>query len=83
MEHIYQLEGGILKYFEEVGGSHYKGDCFVFDYRTALNPSLEPAGPVQCFACRAVVTPEEQQHPSYVVGKQCPHCAAQSGQAAA
>jgi UPF0176 protein len=44
----------------------------VFDYRTALNPNLEPAGPVQCFACRAVVTPEEQQHPKYVVGKSCP-----------
>jgi UPF0176 protein len=74
IEHVYQLEGGILKYFEEVGGSHYTGDCFVFDYRTALNPNLEPAGPVQCFACRAVVTPEEQQHPKYVVGKSCPHC---------
>lgn len=75
IERVYQLEGGILKYFEEVGGSHYHGDCFVFDYRTALNPNLEPAGPVQCFACRAVVTSEEQQHPKYVVGKSCPHCA--------
>jgi UPF0176 protein len=83
VEHIYQLEGGILKYFEEVGGSHYRGDCFVFDYRTALNPNLEPAGPVQCFACRAVVTPEEQQHPKYVVGKSCPNCADATGQAAA
>jgi UPF0176 protein len=72
IDHVYQLEGGILKYFEEVGGSHYHGDCFVFDYRTALNPNLEAAGPVQCFACRAVVTPEEQQHPKYVVGKSCP-----------
>ncbi|GJG93605.1 sulfurtransferase [Cupriavidus pauculus] len=75
IERVYQLEGGILKYFEEVGGSHYRGDCFVFDYRTALNPNLEPAGPVQCFACRAVVTPEAQQDPKYVVGKSCPHCA--------
>lgn len=75
IENVYQLEGGILKYFEEVGGSHYRGDCFVFDYRTALNPSLEPAGPVQCFACRAVVTAEQQQDPAYVVGKSCPQCA--------
>jgi len=82
IEHVYQLEGGILKYFEEVGGSHYRGDCFVFDYRTALNPSLEPAGPKQCFACRAVVTPEEQQSPHYVVGKSCPHCIAQRQAAA-
>jgi len=76
IEHVYQLEGGILKYFEEVGGSHYDGDCFVFDYRTALNPQLEPAGPKQCFACRAVVSTEEQQSPLYVVGQSCPHCAA-------
>jgi UPF0176 protein len=75
IERVYQLEGGILKYFEEVGGSHYRGDCFVFDYRTALNPNLEPAGPVQCFACRAVVTPAAQQDPKYVVGKSCPHWA--------
>lgn len=44
IEHVYQLEGGILKYFEEVGGAHYRGDCFVFDERTALNPRLEPSG---------------------------------------
>ncbi len=37
---IYQLEGGILKYFEEVGGAHYHGDCFVFDERRAVDPEL-------------------------------------------
>eukprot|EP01041_Mallomonas_annulata_P021360 gene21361-41389_t len=51
---VYQLEGGILKYFEDVGGAHYTGDCFVFDYRTALNPQLEAVETTQCFACRAV-----------------------------
>jgi UPF0176 protein len=40
MEHSYQLEGGILKYFEEVGSAHYKGSCFVFDEREALEPDL-------------------------------------------
>ena len=74
-DNVYQLEGGILKYFEEVGGEHYTGDCFVFDYRTALNPKLEPTTTVQCFACRAVVTPREQLSPQYVYGKSCPHCA--------
>ncbi len=39
---VYQIEGGILKYFEDVGGAHYKGDCFVFDYRVAVDPSLNP-----------------------------------------
>jgi len=75
---VYQLEGGILKYFEEVGGAHYQGDCFVFDYRTALNPQLEETATAQCFACRAVVTPREQLSPAYVPGKSFPHCAPES-----
>jgi UPF0176 protein len=37
----YQIDGGILKYFEEVGGAHYKGDCFVFDHRIAVDPQLK------------------------------------------
>jgi len=77
-DNVYQLEGGILKYFEEVGGAHYTGDCFVFDYRTALNPKLEPTETVQCFACRAVVTPRQQLSPQYVYGVSCPHCADKS-----
>lgn len=36
-EQVYQLDGGILKYFEECGSSHYQGDCFVFDYRMAVH----------------------------------------------
>jgi UPF0176 protein len=73
-DNVYQLEGGILKYFEDVGGAHYDGDCFVFDYRTALNPKLEPTITTQCFACRAIVTPREQLSPEYVYGVSCPHC---------
>ena len=75
---VYQLDGGILKYFEEVGGDHYHGDCFVFDYRTALTPQLQPSVTVQCFACRAVVTPRQQLAPEYVYGVSCPHCATTS-----
>jgi UPF0176 protein len=71
---VYQLEGGILKYFEECGGAHYDGDCFVFDYRTALNPQLQETATVQCYACRAVVTPRQQLSPHYAAGKSCPHC---------
>lgn len=41
LEHVYQLEGGILKYFEETDGAHYHGGCFVFDERRALDPQLE------------------------------------------
>ncbi|OZI71751.1 sulfurtransferase [Bordetella genomosp. 12] len=42
IEHVYQLEGGILKYFEETGGPGYEGACFVFDERVALDPALKP-----------------------------------------
>ncbi|GAB2851339.1 sulfurtransferase [Pseudoduganella ginsengisoli] len=82
-DNVYQLEGGILKYFEEVGGAHYTGDCFVFDYRTALNPKLEPTETTQCFNCRAVVTPREQLSPLYIYEKQCPHCAPKAEAASA
>ncbi|WP_319804628.1 sulfurtransferase [Nocardioides malaquae] len=40
LDDVLQLEGGILKYFEEVGGEHFTGDCFVFDEREALTPTL-------------------------------------------
>ena len=40
LNHVYQLEGGILKYFEETDGSHYQGSCFVFDERRAVGSDL-------------------------------------------
>jgi UPF0176 protein len=42
LEHVLQLEGGILGYFETVGGAGYEGRCFVFDARVALDPELSP-----------------------------------------
>jgi UPF0176 protein len=74
--HVLQLDGGILKYFEQVGGAHYRGDCFVFDRRVALTPALEAAGYAECFNCRAVVAPVQRQSPDYVLGVSCPACAA-------
>ena len=41
IEHVYQLEGGILKYFEETDGQFYNGGCFVFDERDSLDTGLE------------------------------------------
>ncbi len=42
VENVYQLEGGILRYFEQVGRDHFDGDCFVFDERAAVDPGLAP-----------------------------------------
>lgn len=44
---VYQLEGGILKYFEQAGGAHYHGGCFVFDQREALDAGLAPSTEIQ------------------------------------
>ena len=80
---VYQLDGGILKYFEEVGGDHYHGECFVFDQRVAVDPSLQETPTTQCYICQAVVTAEEQQLPQYVPGKSCPACFCEESQSMA
>ncbi|HNB20895.1 MAG TPA: sulfurtransferase [Candidatus Melainabacteria bacterium] len=41
---VLQLDGGILRYFEEVGGAHWQGECFVFDERVSLDPALKASG---------------------------------------
>jgi UPF0176 protein len=73
-QNIYQLDGGILKYFEECGGDHYEGDCFVFDQRVGVDPALHESGHAVCFACLAPLDATDQQDPRYVQGKSCPHC---------
>ncbi len=57
----YQLEGGILRYFEKVGGQHYQDDCFVFDRRVAIDPNLTPTSRhVMCYECRTVHAANEK-----------------------
>jgi UPF0176 protein len=42
--HVLQLDGGILRYFEDVPGApHWQGSCFVFDERVALDPHTAEA----------------------------------------
>ena len=74
-ENVWQLDGGILKYFEECGGAHYRGECFVFDKRVALDAGLRETGTVQCYVCQAVLGTAEQRSPEYEMGVSCPHCA--------
>ena len=71
---VKQLKGGILGYFEEVGGAHWNGDCFVFDHRVALNPELEETEVTQCYACREPLSVEEQQSEDYQFPISCPYC---------
>jgi UPF0176 protein len=71
---IYQLEGGILKYFEECGGAHYDGECFVFDQRVGLDPSLQETDAAQCFRCQTPLSEAEQADERYVPGQSCRYC---------
>lgn len=71
---VYQLDGGILKYFEECGGDHYEGDCFVFDQRVAVDPELKETDYTQCYVCQEVVSPEQQKSEQYSPGHYCPAC---------
>lgn len=75
-EEVYHLEGGILKYLEEVPEQDtlWEGDCFVFDNRVAVNHQLEKSGYDQCHACRMPITEEEKQSEHYVRGVSCPKC---------
>ncbi len=54
---VYQVEGGILNYFEQCGNAHWEGDCFVFDDRAEINPALEPTGAQMCEDCHRAVHP--------------------------
>jgi UPF0176 protein len=71
---VLQLDGGILKYFEECGGEHYDGECFVFDQRVGVDPGLQETGASQCFRCQTPLTEADQQHERYVQGESCPYC---------
>jgi len=73
-EQVYQLDGGILKYFEEVGGAHYDGECFVFDQRVGLDPSLSETTSDQCYACLTPLTADDLADPRFQKGISCPYC---------
>lgn len=73
-EQIWQLEGGILKYFEEVGGDHYDGECFVFDQRVGVDPGLEETQSAQCYMCQSPLTDADQADPRFVENVSCPYC---------
>jgi RluA family pseudouridine synthase len=73
-EEIYQLDGGILKYFEDCGGEHYDGDCFVFDKRVAVDSDLKETDFEQCYGCQAVLSLAEQQSDQYDPPYCCPNC---------
>jgi UPF0176 protein len=75
-DEVYHLEGGILKYLEDVPEENtlWEGECFVFDERVTVNHQLEKGDYDQCHACRLPITEEDKQSSKYQKGVSCPYC---------
>lgn len=75
-EEVYHLQGGILKYLEEmpVKDTLWQGECFVFDERVTVNHALQKGEHDQCHACRLPITAKDKVDPRYQKGVSCPHC---------
>jgi UPF0176 protein len=75
-DEVYHLEGGILKYLEEVKPeeSLWQGECFVFDQRVAITHGLKVGDYDQCYACRYPLSKEDLLSSHYTPGVSCPHC---------
>ena len=73
---VYHLEGGILKYLEDVPKkeSLWQGECFVFDDRVTVDHNLKPGSYDQCHACRMPISDVDKKSDAYVKGISCSHC---------
>lgn len=73
---VHHLQGGILKYLEQVpaADSRWHGECFVFDERVAVGHGLAPGTHELCRGCRMPVSPEDRTSQLYEEGVACPAC---------
>lgn len=73
---VFHLQGGILKYLEEVPqeDSLWQGECFVFDRRVSLTHGLRQGTFGLCHACRRPLAAEDTQHPDHEPGVSCHRC---------
>ncbi|MDX3893835.1 rhodanese-related sulfurtransferase [Pusillimonas sp.] len=75
-DEVYHLQGGILKYLENVPAvqSRWDGECFVFDERVSVGHGLRPGHYELCRACRLPLSEADKASPLYEEGISCPHC---------
>ena len=75
-DEVYHLQGGILKYLEEVPSEKtlWEGECFVFDERVTVDHDLQPGSYKQCHACRLPITDQDMLDIKYQAGVSCPAC---------
>lgn len=77
VDQVYHLQGGILKYLEDVPqkDSTWQGECFVFDQRVSLTHGLAQGRHGLCHACRRPLAPEDRDRPEFEDGVSCHRCA--------
>lgn len=75
-DEVYHLNGGILKYLEEVpkDESLWKGECYVFDNRVSVDHDLQPGKYDLCHGCRFPIRDEDKVSDKYIEGVACPSC---------
>lgn len=75
-QEVYHLEGGILKYLEEMppGESLWEGECFVFDKRVSVGHGLKQGSYRLCYACKKPIDDTDATSPLWEEGVSCPHC---------
>lgn len=75
-DEVYHLEGGILKYLEEVPAAEslWEGECFVFDERVSVGHGLQPGPYDLCRSCRWPLGDADKGSPHYVKGVSCAQC---------
>lgn len=73
-KNVKQIDGGVIKYFEDTGGSYWNGDCFVFDDRVALDKNLNETDYILCFRCREPLNKKEIDSDKYKIDEYCPYC---------
>ena len=75
-DEVLQLEGGIIKYLEEIdpNDSQWEGECFVFDERVSLKHGLIKGEYDMCHACRMPIDENDKTSQHYVEGVSCPRC---------
>ena len=75
-EEVFQLQGGILKYLENIEpkNSLWEGECFVFDERVSIQHGLVEGNYSMCHACRMPIDDIDIKSKKYIEGISCPNC---------
>ena len=75
-KNVFQLEGGIISYFQQTKNKskNWIGECFVFDERVSITENLSKGNYDQCFACRTPINEKDKNSKMFKKGISCPNC---------